>query len=262
MSRDVASLFALSLLWLTVSSLTVAPLVAQHEPTPADVMQGERLFLANCAACHGPEGDAVFGVDLAHGEFRHASTDADLIRIIKSGIAGTDMPPSNFTDEQAGIIVGYLRSLASTSIAAVPGDADRGKAVFEGKGTCLTCHRVHTKGSKVGPDLTDIGQFRRADELERSLVDPGAEIQPQNRSFRVVTRDGATVIGRLLNHDSYTVQMIDSQEKLRSFLNASLRESGFVEQSSMPSYRGKLTPDELTDVIKYLVTLRPSKGKP
>jgi putative heme-binding domain-containing protein len=172
------------------------------------------------------------------------------------------MPPSNFTDEQAGIIVGYLRSLASTSVAAVPGDPDRGKAVFEGKGSCLTCHRVHTQGSKVGPDLTDIGQFRRADELERSLVDPGAEIQPQNRSFRVVTRDGATVTGRLLNHDSYTVQMIDSQEKLRSFLIANLRESSFVEQSSMPSYRGTLTPDELTDVIKYLVTLRPSKAKP
>jgi mono/diheme cytochrome c family protein len=56
--------------------------------------------------------------------------------------------------------------------------------------------------------------------------------------------------------------MIDSQEKLRSFLIANLRESSFVEQSSMPSYRGTLTPDELTDVIKYLVTLRPSKAKP
>ena len=262
MSRYVAPLSALSLLWLTGLILTVTPLVAQHEPTASDVMQGERLFLANCAACHGPEGDAVFGVDLAHGEFRRASTDADLIRIIRNGISGTDMPPSNFTDDQAAIIVGYLRSLASTSVAAVPGDADRGKAVFEGKGTCLTCHRVHTNGSKAGPDLTDIGQFRRADELERSLVDPGAEIQPQNRSFRVVTRDGATVIGRLLNHDSYTVQMIDSQEKLRSFLNASLRESGFVEQSPMPSYRSKLTPDELRDLVKYLVTLRPLRAKP
>jgi cytochrome c oxidase cbb3-type subunit 3 len=260
MSRHVAR--PLALLRLTGLILIVAPLVAQHEPTPADIVQGERLFLANCATCHGPEGDAVFGVDLAHGEFRQASTDADLIRIIRNGIVGTDMPPSNFSDEQAGIIVAYLRSLASTSIAAVPGDPDLGKAVFEGKGACLTCHRVHTNGSKTGPDLSDIGQFRRAEELERSLLDPGAEIQPQNRSFRVVTRDGAIVTGRLLNRDSYTVQMIDSQQKLRSFLIASLRESGFVEQTPMPSYRGKLTPDELTDVVKYLVTLRPSKAKP
>jgi cytochrome c oxidase cbb3-type subunit III len=260
MSRHVAR--PLALMRLTGLILIVAPLVAQHEPTPADIVQGERLFLANCATCHGPEGDAVFGVDLAHGEFRQASTDADLIRIIRNGIVGTDMPPSNFSDEQAGIIVAYLRSLASTSVATVPGDPDLGKAVFEGKGACLTCHRVHTNGSKTGPDLSDIGQFRRAEELERSLLDPGAEIQPQNRSFRVVTRDGAIVTGRLLNRDSYTVQMIDSQQKLRSFLIASLRESGFVEQTPMPSYRGKLTPDELTDVVKYLVTLRPSKAKP
>jgi putative heme-binding domain-containing protein len=260
MSRYVPRLSAL--MGLTGFILIIAALAAQHESTPADIEQGARLFLANCAACHGPEGDAVFGVDLAHGEFRLASTDADLIRIIRNGIVGTDMPPGNFTDEQAGTIVAYLRSLASTSVAAVPGDADRGKAVFETKGACLTCHRVHTNGSKVGPDLSDIGQFRRAEELERSLLDPGAEIQPQNRSFRVVTRDGAIVTGRLLNHDTYTVQMIDSAEKLRSFSNASLRESGFVEQSPMPSYRGKLTPDELTDVIKYLVTLRPSKAKP
>jgi putative heme-binding domain-containing protein len=259
MSRHVARPSALLLTGLI---LVIAPLVAQHESTPADIVQGERLFLANCATCHGPEGDAVFGVDLGHGEFRQASTDADLSRIIRNGIVNTDMPPSNFTDEQAATIVAYLRSLASTSIAAVPGDPDRGRAVFEGKGACLTCHRVHTNGSKTGPDLSDIGQFRRAEELERSLVDPGAEIQPQNRSFRVVTRDGATVTGRLLNHDSYTVQMIDSQQKLRSFLTASLRESGFVEQSPMPSYRGKLTPDELTDLVKYLVTLRPSKAKP
>ena len=88
----------------------------------------------------------------------------------------------------------------------------------------------------------------------RSLLDPGAEeIQPQNRSFRVVTRDGAIVTGRLLNRDSCTVQMIDSQRKLRSFSIASLRESS-IEQTPMPSYRRQLTPDELTDVVKYLVT--------
>jgi putative heme-binding domain-containing protein len=260
LSRDVARLSAL--IGLTGLILIVAPLGAQHESTPADIDQGGRLFLANCAACHGPEGDAVFGVDLAHGEFRQASTDADLIRIIRNGIVGTDMPPTNFSDEQAGTVVAYLRSLPSSPVAAVPGDADRGKAVFEGKGGCLACHRVHTNGSKVGPDLSDIGQFRRAGELERSLLDPGAEIQPQNRSFRVVTRDGAIVTGRLLNHDTYTVQMIDSKEKLRSFSKAGLRESGFVEQSPMPSYRGTLTPEELADVVKYLVTLRPSKARP
>jgi putative heme-binding domain-containing protein len=250
-----------TVVWLAGLIAASAPLVAQHEPTPADIAQGERLFLTNCASCHGTEGDAVFGVDLAHGEFHQASTDAELVRIIRNGIAGTAMPPSNFTEDQAGIIVAYLRAWPSTLIADVPGDADRGKAIFGGKGACLSCHRVQSNGSKVGPDLSDIGQLRRAEELTRAILDPGAEVYAQNRSYRVVTREGVTIVGRLLNHDTYTVQLIDSQEKLRSFTLASLREHGFVEQSPMPSYRGKLTSDELTDVVKYLVTLRPTKAK-
>ena len=38
-------------------------------------------------------------------------------------------------------------------------------------------------GSRVGPDLTDVGRFRRRIELERALVDPGADVRPENRSL-------------------------------------------------------------------------------
>src|SRR5205085_8251798 len=103
-----------------------------------------RLFLTNCAACHGPEGDAVPGVDLGHGKFRRASSDDELTKIIQKGIEGTAMPPSNFTNVQAGAIVAYLRDMAeSTGRSTLSGgDAAQGKIVFEGKGACLTCHRV------------------------------------------------------------------------------------------------------------------------
>jgi quinoprotein glucose dehydrogenase len=169
------------------------------------------------------------------------------------------MPPSNFSEAQAANLVAYLRSRVSTPIAMVPGDADRGQAIFEGKGKCATCHRVNGKGSRIGPDLSDIGQLRKVPDLDRSLVDPGAEILPSNRSFRVVTREGTTITGRLLNHDTVAVLLIDSNERLRSFAKANLKEYGFVETSSMPSYRDTLSADERTDVIKYLATL---KGRP
>ena len=42
-----------------------ALLSAQHGYTPADAEEGEQLFIENCAICHGPEGDAVPGVELA-----------------------------------------------------------------------------------------------------------------------------------------------------------------------------------------------------
>jgi hypothetical protein len=51
------------------------------------------------------------------------------------------------------------------------------------------------------------------------------------------------------------VQLFDAQGQLRSFDKAELRDFGFGE-SPMPSYRGKLTPQALADVVSYLVSLR------
>jgi cytochrome c oxidase cbb3-type subunit 3 len=235
---------------------------AQQGPyTAGDIEDGGRLFLANCASCHGPDGEAVPGVDLGHGQFRRASSDDDLVEIIRRGIQGTAMPPSNFSNVQAGQIVAYLRSLAvSAQNASVPGNADRGKALFEGKGQCLSCHRVNGQGSRLGPDLSDIGQLRRAVDLGRALVEPGGEVRPQNRGVRVVTREGATITGRLLNHDTFTLLMIDSKEQLLSFQKSSLRDYTFVEPSSMPSYRGRMTTEEITDLVRYLVSLKGVKA--
>ena len=136
------------------------------------------------------------------------------------------------------------------------GDAAAGAVLVAGKGTCLACHTVHGKGSRLGPDLTDIGTLRRAEQLMTSLVEPDAEILPENRFYRIVARDGAAVSGRLLNLDTFQVLMLDEKEQLRSFQKSELREHGFVRGSKMPSYRDRLSRQELADVIAYLGTLK------
>jgi putative heme-binding domain-containing protein len=137
------------------------------------------------------------------------------------------------------------------------GNAEQGRVVFEGKGGCLSCHRVGGRGSRLGPDLSDIGLQRSSPgELERSILEPDAEILPRNRFYRIVTRDGDTITGRLLNHDTFSVQLIDPKEQLLAFQKSTLREHGFVKDSPMPSYQDKLTPQELTDVITYLASLK------
>jgi putative heme-binding domain-containing protein len=229
----------------------------QRINTAEDSEAGGRLFQGNCARCHGPDGDAVPGIDLGHGKFRRASTDADLIKIIQNGIPGTAMPPNNFPETQAATIVTYMRSMAASSRStSASGDAARGKAVFDGKGGCLNCHRDRGNGSRVGPELTDIGSQRRAADLERSLLDPDAEVLPQNRYVRATTRDGAAVTGRILNQDAFTVQLLDSKERLVSLAKSDLREFVFDDKSPMPSYQGKLSPQELTDLVSYLVSLK------
>ena len=236
--------------------LTGGVLLAQHN-TAQDIDDGARVFRNTCANCHGPDGNEVAGIDLGRGIFRRAKTDQDLVQIIRSGVPGTAMPASDMAVAQAEQIVAYLRSVASTKRStSAAGDLDRGRALFDGKGACATCHRVNGVGSRVGPDLSNVGQLRRALELETSVVDPGKEIFYTNRTYRVVTKDGQTITGRLLNLDSFTVLLIDSKEQLRSFEKASLRDFGILDTSPMPSYKDKLSTQELADVVSYLVSLK------
>jgi len=94
-------------------------------------------------------------------------------------------------------------------------------------------------------------------ELERSLTEPNAEILPQNRQFRGVTKDGASIIGTLLNEDKYSIQILDSHDRLVSLKRAGLREFSFTsDKSPMPSYKDKLTHQELSDLVSYLFSLR------
>ena len=229
---------------------------AQQHETAADIEDGGRVFRSSCANCHGQDGDQVPGVDLGRGQFKRAQSDADLIGIIQKGIPNTGMPATNFSPEQAARVVAYLRSVAASRRGgSVAGDAARGKAVFDGKGACAGCHRVGTTGSRVGPDLSAIGLLRRSVELEQSLVDPEADVQINNRTYRVVAKDGTAITGRLLNIDSFSVQLFDSKEQLRSFLKSDLRDFGFVA-SPMPSFKARLSAQEIADVVSYLVTLK------
>jgi putative heme-binding domain-containing protein len=231
----------------------------EHSYTEADVENGSRLYQSSCAGCHGPEGDMVPGIELLRGRFRRATGDADLMRFIQTGIPGTTMPPSSFSDAQAGTIVAFLRSAAPDAgggTRILRGDIAKGKAVFEGKGQCGTCHRVNGVGPRVAPDLSDVGAIRSARDLEQKLVDPSALVRPTNRFVEVVTRDGGAITGRLLNQDTFSIQLLDSRERLLSLSRSDIRDVRYVKDSPMPSYRDKLTGDELTDLVTYLVSLK------
>ena len=233
------------------------PVFAQHE-TAQDLLDGGRAYAERCVTCHGPNGDLVPNIDFSRGQFRRPMTDPDLVRIIRQGIPNTPMPATNVTETQASQIVGYLRSLAAgKSITAITGNAVRGKTVFDAKGNCTSCHSVAGVGARKAPDLANVGAVRRAPELERALLDPQADVQPNHRYYRVVLQDGTTVTGRLLGYDTFNIRMLDTREQLRSFAKSDLKSHGFAE-SPMPSYKNTLTPQEIADLVSYLSTLRTS----
>jgi cytochrome c1 len=83
-------------------------------------------------------------------------------------------------------------------------------------------------------------------------------MMPINRPVRILTRDGRTIRGRRVNEDTFTVQLIDEQERLLSLDKADIRELELSKTSPMPPATA-FVQDELADVIAYLLSL---KGQP
>ena len=154
------------------------------------------------------------------------------------------------------VLLGVCQPIHAQGASGEEGSVTRGKAIFEGKGACQSCHRVSAVGSRVGPDLTSIGAVLSADALTKTLTDPNAALRPAVRSIRAVTKDGNVVVGLRLNEDRYTVQFIDEQERLRTLTKSDLREYAILSTARMPSYREKLTPPEIADVVSYLRSLK------
>lgn len=241
---------------LFILLLLATPLARAQHATAFDVVDGRQAYQLYCANCHGPDGDLVANVDLGHGQFRQPFTDAQLAALIRDGIPGTPMPGNpGMNAEQIQQIVAYLRSLGTAEGARTAGSAERGARLFAGKGECRSCHRVAGQGSRLGPELSRVGRLRSAAELEVSLRAPARVVLPEHRFYRVVTRRGETVSGRLLNQDAFTVQLLDTDERLRSFDRSALREQGFIDPG-MPSVEEHLSDQEIADLVAYLLSLR------
>jgi putative heme-binding domain-containing protein len=250
------------------------PLAQQHGYTDAQIAEGRMLYQNNCGRCHNNDGAGVVGVELFK-QFRRATTDDDIARLIQNGISGTSMPSHRFSTPQALSAVAFLRSMvgATPGAAAIStgrrssglsGDASRGKAIFTGKGGCTACHRAERAGGTTGPDLSEAGVIRDFGFgpippdpalLEQAILEPNADITPAYRVFQVTPKTGAAVRGTLLNQDTFSVQMHDQAKNLRSFLRSDLKDAAFLP-SPMPSSQGSLTAQEVADVVSYLLTLK------
>ena len=115
---------------------------------------------------------------------------------------------------------------------------------------------VKGAGGFLGPDLSSVGLTRRSIELERAMTDPDADIRTGNRTVKTVAKDGTTTIGRLLNQDTYSLQMIDAKGNLIAVMKDNVRSWDVMKGSAMPRFTDKLTTQEMADVVSYLGTMK------
>ena len=145
------------------------------------------------------------------------------------------------------------------ALAAAGGHALRGRLARQGAGRVERLLRLPSHRRPwfaPGARSSGIGGRRTPDRLQQALVAPDEEVLPENRFVRLVTKDGATVTGRLLNQDAISVQLINPKEELKSYIRTNLRDYTVVDKGLMPSVQGKLTEQQVADIVSYLSSLQ------
>jgi putative heme-binding domain-containing protein len=274
LKRTFVSLAAMA---LAMGSAVALPLRAQGKnPYAGDAKVaklGEFEFRANCAFCHGlgARGGGR-GPDLTRTPKKHGDSDAEIFNTINNGVPGTAMPPNGATQQGVGMteeeiwqVVTYIRSIEKKP-ATVNGDTKHGRELFFGNVGCATCHMFAGKGGRVGPDLTGAGTARSTEYLVESMRNPSRrlaqglteamkEFAVEYETVDIVTGDGATYRGTLLNEDSFTIQFVDMRETVHSLDKASLKSWKKSRQSLMPAYDEKTLPEkDLQDLLAFLVS--------
>lgn len=260
----VSTLRKLRYLFLLTPVLVSLQVASQeHSYAPSDIENGRGLYQANCLGCHGNNGEAVEGANLATGRFRRASSDEDLIALVRNGIPNSLMiarPQLAYGELRA--LVAFLRSMQSSGAVSAGdqrevalGDARRGEELFFGTASCSSCHGVHGGGSPLYQDLAGIGAQRSAASLEDALLDPMKDVREGQRFYQVTDHQGNRTEGRLQNQDRHTIQMLTLQERLQSFRTEDLVDHGFIA-TPMPSYLDVLPARDIADLVAYLLSLK------
>jgi mono/diheme cytochrome c family protein len=235
------------------------------------IQQGEAIYNQTCTACHGRDGNAgeMAPAVAAPSRRYNRTTDDAVFDAIKNGIPQTPMAPfsGQFSDEDIWKVVAYIHGLRGTAIdTPAQGSVANGEQIFWGKGQCGTCHMIKGKGSILGPDLSNIAGMRKVASIVAALTltlhripgDGGTHdsvLMPLQtyQPVRVTTSDGKTISGVLRNEDSFSLQVLGTDNALHLLERGKLKEVYYEPKSLMPAdFDKRLTPAEFQDLMAFL----------
>jgi putative heme-binding domain-containing protein len=193
-----------------------------------------------------------------------ALPDGDLLRIVRTGIPSAGMPgfASTLKDEQIQAVLEYLRTLQGIGLAvSLPGNPERGKALFFQSAGCSSCHMMNGRGGFLGADLSAYGSTHNAAEIREAILDPNKDLDPRRGPVIVTTRSGRKYTGVIRNEDNFSLQMQTLDGNFHMFEKSSVARVERPSHSLMPSnYEAQLGNRGIDDVVSYLI--RSAAGKP
>lgn len=221
------------------------------------IRDGGTKFRTRCAGCHGPDARGYIGPDIT-GLWASGDTDERIFGIVRRGVPGTDMTPADplrVPDREIWQILAYLGTLRAAPSTPASGDAQNGERIF--RANCSSCHMVNGRGGQLGPDLSRVGSGRPRAALLNKVRGTIDNIRPGYEAVTVVARDGQRIHGVKKNEDEFSIQIMDTHERLQGYLKANLTEIVNEPRSVMPAYDAEQLNDRaLDDLLRYLSALR------
>lgn len=195
-------------------------LSAAEAPSPQAVERGRKQFKASCGFCHGDDATGSRAPDLIRSPLLGHDVNGELLKpVIKDGRPDKGMPGfPTLTDSQISDMVAFLhaQALAALHSAHVPrdypveklltGNAQAGKAYFNGAGGCSGCH------SPTG-DLAGISKKYSPLDLQSRFLYPGKS----KSTVTVTLPSGQQISGKLVHIDEFNVALRDAGGWYRSW---------------------------------------------
>lgn len=227
------------------------------------VERGRKQFAESCGFCHGADATGARGPDLVRSPLVAHDVKGDQIgEVIRRGRPDKGMPPlSNMTDEQIADIAAFLHERAKEGLesAGIPrsypveklltGNAEAGKAFFNGAGGCKNCH------SPTG-DLAGVAGKYSPVELEAHMLYPGHRKNGPHGTAIITLPSGEQIKGELVHADDFVIGLRGASGWYRSFSRDRVK----VEiQDPLAAHRDllpKLTQADVHNLFAYLESLK------
>ena len=247
------------------NNTSIANVSASSKTYPAElVKKGGALFRQNCSFCHGRDAaGGESGPDLTRSKLVSSDINGDKIApVVRNGRPDKGMPHFELSDDDIHSMVAFIHTQQKSMLSGnglhgaggrkgvdpadlQTGNAEAGKAYFNGAGGCSNCH------SPTG-DLAGIATRFQGLQLERRMLYPGHA----KSKVTVTLNSGESVSGTLAYLDEFTVGLFDSNETYRSWRTSDVHYKVDSPADAHVAQFEKYTDEDIHNLMAYLQTLR------
>ena len=233
--------------------------IRQQQANNASTSAGKALFQQNCGFCHGPDGRGASGPDLIRSTLVSHDVNGDLIgQVVRNGRPQKGMPAFPFSDVQVHQIADFLHAeakLAATVAGRRPteyplekllvGNADAGRAYFQGAGKCVQCH------SPTG-DLAHIASKYKPIDLQGRIVFPAGALP----WVRVTDASGKVFQGEQEYADEFLISLRDASGWIHTWKRALVKIEAHDLLAAHVDLLATYSDKNIHDLFAYLETLK------